>query len=75
MRLRGLTEAKVVPYGKVLHNALLRHVFSILVLPARARHVIVVPIGLTGFNIMVKAIAATVARDLVSDFSLETLRN
>ena len=25
--LRALTEAKVAPYGKILDNALLRHVF------------------------------------------------
>ena len=43
-RLRALTEPKVVPYGTVLDNALLRHVFSAVVLPARAWHVIVVPI-------------------------------
>ena len=34
-RLRGLTEPKVVPYGSVLDNKLLRHVFSVVVFPAR----------------------------------------
>ena len=46
-RLRALTEPKVVQYGRVLDNTLFRHVFSAVVFPARAWHVIVVPIGLT----------------------------
>ena len=67
-RLRALTEPKVVPYGRVVDNKLLRHAFSAVVFPARAWHVIVVPIGLT---LWAGAIAATVARDLVSDSTLE----
>ena len=43
--LRALTESKVVPYGSVLNNTLLRHVFSAVVFPARAWRVIVIPIG------------------------------
>ena len=46
-RLRALTEPKMVPYGRVVDNTLLRHVFSAVVIPARAWHVIEVPIGLT----------------------------
>ena len=46
-RLRTLTEPKVVSDGRVVDNTLLRHVFSAVVLPARAWHVLVVPIGLT----------------------------
>ena len=46
-RLRALTEPKVVPYGRVLDNILLRHVFSAAVFSAKAWHVIVVPKGLT----------------------------
>ena len=42
-RQRALTEPKVVPYGRVLDNTLLRHVFSAVVFPTRAWHVIVVP--------------------------------
>ena len=38
-RLRALTEPKVVPYGTVLDNALLRHGLSAVVFPARAWHV------------------------------------
>ena len=30
-RLRALTEPKMVPYGRVLDNTLLRHVFSAMV--------------------------------------------
>ena len=43
--LRALTEPKMVPYGRVVDNALLRHVFSAVVIPARASHVIEAPIG------------------------------
>ena len=39
-RLRALTELKMVPYGRVVDNTLLRHVFSAVVIPARAWHVI-----------------------------------
>ena len=46
-RLRALTEPKIVPYGMVVDNTLLKHVFSAVVIPARAWHVIIVPIGLT----------------------------
>ena len=46
-RLRALTEPKMLSYGKMVDNSLLRHVFSAAVIPARAWHVIEVPIGLT----------------------------
>ena len=46
-RLRTLTEPKMVPYGRVVDNTLLRHVFSVVVIPGRACHVIEVSIGLT----------------------------
>ena len=70
--LRALTEPKMVPYGRtrVVDNTLLRRVFSAVVIPARAWHVIEVPIGLT-----VRAVAATVARDLGSYSSLTKLRD
>ena len=44
-RLTALTEPIVVPdgTGRVLDNTLLRHVFSAVVFPARAWHMIVVP--------------------------------
>ena len=41
------SETKVVPYGRVVDNTLLRHFFSAAVFPAREWHAIVVPIGLT----------------------------
>ena len=44
---RTLTEAKVVPHGKVVDNTLLRHIFRAAWFPARAWQVIVVPIVLT----------------------------
>ena len=62
--LRAFTEPKVVPYGRFLDNTLLKHVFSPVVFPARACHVIEVPDRL---NMMVRAIAVTTARDLGSD--------
>ena len=43
-RLRALTEPRVIRYGMVVDNTLLRHVFSAVVFPARAWRVI--PIGL-----------------------------
>ena len=46
-RLRALTEPKMVPYGRVVDNTLLRHVLSAVVIPGRVWHVIEVPIGLT----------------------------
>ena len=46
-RLRALTEPKVVSYGRVVDNTLPRHVFSAVVFPVRAWHVIAFPIGLT----------------------------
>ena len=46
-RLRALPEPKMVPYGRMVDNTLLRHVFSAVVIPARAWHAIEVPIGLT----------------------------
>ena len=45
-RLRTLTKPKVVPYGRMVDNTSLRYVFSEVVVPARAWHVIEVPIGL-----------------------------
>ena len=50
-RLVAPTEPKVVPYGRVLDNTLLRHVFSAAVFSARALLVIVVPIGLTLWSV------------------------
>ena len=38
-RLRALTKSKMAPYGRVVDNTLLRHVFSAVVIPAKARHV------------------------------------
>ena len=72
-RLRALTEPKVVPYGRVVDKTLLRHVFSAVMFPGRAWHVIVVPIRL--INIIVRTIVATVARDLGSGSSLTKLGN
>ena len=46
-RLRALTEPKMDTIGRMVDNTLLRHVFSVVVIPARAWHVIEVPIGLT----------------------------
>ena len=46
-RLRALKEPKKVPYGRAVDNRLLRHVFSAVVIPARAWHVIEVLIGLS----------------------------
>ena len=46
-RLRALTEPNMVPYGMVVDNTVLRHVFSAVVIPARAWHLIEVPIGST----------------------------
>ena len=46
-RLRALTVLKVVPYGRVFDNTLLRHIFSPVVFPATAWHVIMVSICLT----------------------------
>ena len=46
-KLRALTEPKMVPYARVVDNTLLRNVFSAVVMPARAWHMIEVPIGLT----------------------------
>ena len=67
-RLGALAEPKVVLYGRVLDNTLLMHASSAVVFPARAS----VARGRSShrLNIMVGAIAATVARDLGSDFSL-----
>ena len=45
--LRALTEPKMVRYGRVVDNTLFTYVFSAVVIPARAWHVIEVPIGLT----------------------------
>ena len=45
-RLRALTDTKVIPYGRVVHNPFLTHILSAVVFPARVWHVIVVPIGL-----------------------------
>ena len=47
LRLRALTEPKMVRYGRVVDSTLLRHVFSAVVIPVRVWHVIEVPIGLT----------------------------
>ena len=69
--LRPNSPHSPLPYGMVVDNILLRHVFSAVLFPARAWDVIVVP----KLNIMVRAIAATDARDLGSDFSLPKLRN
>ena len=46
-RLRALTELKGVPYGRVMDYTLVRYVFSAVVFPARAWHMILVPIGPT----------------------------
>ena len=46
-RLKALTEPKMVPYGRMVDNTLLRHAFSALVTPGRAWHVIEAPISLT----------------------------
>ena len=71
LELRALTEPNVVPYGRLVDNILLRHVLGAVVLPEsvtrnRSSHTL---------NIMLRAIAATVARDLGSDYSLPKLRN
>ena len=46
-RFKAPSESKVVPYDSHVNSTLLRHVFSAVVTPARAWHVIEVPIGLT----------------------------
>ena len=46
-RMRAPTEPKMVPYGRVVDNTLLRHVFSAVVIPERVWHMNKVPIGLT----------------------------
>ena len=46
-RPRALEGPKVVRYGRVVNNTLLRHVFSAVMFPRRVWHVIVVPMGLT----------------------------
>ena len=46
-RLRALTEPKMVQYGRMVDNTSLRHVFSAVVIPERAWHVIEFLIGLT----------------------------
>ena len=71
-RLRVLTEPKVVPYGRVVDTTLLKDFFLARwcscesVAHDRISHQL---------NIMVRATAATVARDLGSDSSLPKLRN
>ena len=69
--LRALTEPNVVPYGRLVDNILLRHVFGAVLFPesvTRNR-------GSHTLNIMLRAIAATVACDLGSDYPLPKLRN
>ena len=39
-RMIGLTEPKMVPYGRMVDNASLGHVFGAVVIPGRAWHVI-----------------------------------
>ena len=69
--LRALREAKVVPYGTVVDNALLKYIFRAVRFPARAWHHVLRSHGL---DIMARAVAATVARDHGSDSSLLKLR-
>ena len=46
-RLRTLTEPRVVPYGKVVNNTLLRLIFTAVVFLARGWQLILVPIDLS----------------------------
>ena len=73
-RLRALTELKMVPYGRVLDNTLLRHAFSAVVIPARAWHVIEIPIGLTLWSGQLPP-QLQLARGLGSNSSLPKLRD
>ena len=57
--------------GSVVDSPLLRHVFSAVVFPAKAW----TDRSSHGLNIMIRVIAATVARDIDSDSSLPKLRN
>ena len=65
--LRALRDAKVVPYGTVVDNTLLKHVFRAVWFPARACHHVLRSHGL---DIMARAVAATVARNHGLDSSL-----
>ena len=66
LRLRALKEPKMVPYGRVVDNALIRDAFSAVVFPVRAWHVIVVSIGLTLWSVQMppqlRAILAQIFR-------------
>ena len=62
----GLTahrKAKVVPYGTVVDNTLLKHVFRAVRFPARAWHHVLRSHGL---DIMARAVDATVASPVYS---------
>ena len=64
--LSGLTahrKAKVVPYGTVVDNTLLKHVFRAVRFPARAWHHVLRSHGL---DIMARAVDATVASPVYS---------
>ena len=64
---RELREAEVVPYGTVVDNLFLKHVFRAVRFQGRAWHHVLKSHGL---KIMAGAIAATVARDHGSDSSI-----
>ena len=48
--VRALTEVKVVPYGRVVDNTLIRHTFRAVGYPARVWHGIVVPIDFASWS-------------------------
>ena len=70
--LKALPGAKVVPNATVVDNTLVRHVFSTVGFQARPWHVIIIHADLA--LSMVRAVAATVARDLGSNSSLPKMR-
>ena len=70
--MRTFTEAKAVPHGGVVDNALFRLFF--LARWGSDREGATYVIGSHRLNIMVRAIAATVARDLFSGSSQQKLR-
>ena len=71
-RPRALTEPKMVPYGMVVDNTLLRHFFKRSGDPSKS---VARDRSSNKLNIMIRAVAATVARDLDSYSLLPKLKD